>query len=201
MQGNRISMSQSAQQTSPIPDEAFQLGELHHLGTPVATFKAHYTRSGTAYFYSQVAFLIFALAILLAAFIIFFIYRTHNVLWLFFLIIMLNSFNILNITRRKNKDQPMISPFQRHARIYVYQDGLISLRNKRPVVVRWEQVRQVRYIRPKSQYGRMATVTVVYVDRGATKRLGIASILAIAELDNLGILLEQMYTARKAGMQ
>lgn len=179
-----------------IPDEALRLGKIHHLGTPLAAFKAPYSRSGAAFFYSQVLFLIFALAILLAAIILYFGSHTHNVIWLFFLILVLNSFNILNVTRRKNKDQPILSPFEQHRRIYVYQDGVISIRDKQPVVVRWEQVQQVRYIRPKSLYGRTATITVVYSDRGTTKRVGIANILTNADMDSLGTLLEQMYTAR-----
>ena len=191
-------MSHNASQSSTILSEALQLDEIYHLGTPIATFKPHYSRSGVAFFYSQVLFLVFALAILLTALILYFSNHTHNVIWLFFLIIVLNSFNILNITRRKNKDQPIISPFEQNRRIYVYQDGLISIRNKQPVVVRWEQVQQVHYIRPKSLYGRTATITIVYSDRGATKRIGIANILPNADMDALGTLLEQMYTARKA---
>ena len=184
-----------------MPDEAFQLGQTYHLGTPIATFKPQYSRSGAAFFYSQVLFLVFALAILLAALILYFSNHTHNVIWLFFLIIVLNSFNILNVTRRKNKGQPIISPFEQNRRIYVYQYGLISIRSKQPVVVRWEQVQQVRYIRPKSLYGRTATITVVYSDRGATKRLSIGNILTNAEMDSLGTLLEQMYAARKANIE
>ena len=193
-------MAQSAQ-TSSLSNEGLRLGETYHLGTPIATFRPHYSRSGTAFFYSQVLFLVFALAILLAAIIIYLGDHTHNVLWLFFLILVLNSFNILNITRRKNKDQPIISPFEQHRRIYVYQDGIISIRSTQPVVVRWEQVRQVRYIRPRSLYGRMATITVVYSDRGTIKRLGIGNILPNADMDSLGTLLEQMYTARKANRE
>lgn len=175
-----------------MPDEAFQLGQTYHLGTPMAAFRPKYSRSGAAFFYSQVLFLVFALAILLAALIFYFSNHTHNVIWLFFLIIVLNSFNILNVTRRKNKGQPIISPFEQNRRIYVYQDGLISIRSKQPIVVRWEQVRQVRYNRPKSLYGRTATITVVYADRGMIKRLGIGNILTNAEMDRLGTLLEQL---------
>ena len=192
-------MTQSAQ--TAMPDEAFHLGKTYTLGTPVAAFKPHYSRSGAAFFYSQVLFLVFALAILLAAIILYLGDHTHNVLWLFFLILVLNSFNILNVTRRKNKDQPVLSPFEQHRRIYVYHDGLISIRSTHPVVVRWEQVRQVRYIRSKSLYGRTATITVVYSDRGATKRLGIGNILTNADMESLGTLLEQMYAARKANME
>lgn len=179
-----------------------QLSEMHHLGSPLAAYRAHYSRSGAAFFFTQVVFLLFSLAVLLAALLIFFIYHTRDVYWLFYLIIALNSFNLLTITRRKNKDQPIVSPFERNARIYVYQDGLIYIRSTHPVVVRWEQVRQVRYIRPKSQYGRTAAVTVVYTARGTTKRLGIGNILTNAELDALGMLLEEMYiayTAQKRG--
>ena len=179
-------------QTSSLSNEALQLGETYHLGTPIAAFKAHYSRSGSAFFYSQVLFLAFALAILLVALILYFDNHTHNVIWLFFLILVLNSYNILNITRRKNKDQPVISPFEQHRRIYVYQDGFISIRSRQPVVVRWEQVQQVRYIRPKSLYGRAATITVVYADRGTIKRLGIGNILTNADMERLGTLLEQM---------
>lgn len=186
---------------SSIPDEALQLGEAHHLGAPVAAFKAPYSRSGAAYFYSQVVYMILALIMLFAAIFYSFGYHMHNALWLFYIIVALNSFNILTITRRKNKDQPIISPFERHRRIYVYQGGFISLRTMQPVVVRWEQVQQVRYIRPKSLYGRTATLTIVYSDRGTTKRVGIANTLTNADMDSLGTLLKQMYAAWKADMK
>lgn len=204
LQGNRIDMpyntSQSAQNLH-TSSESLRLGETYHLGMLIATFKPHYSRSGAAFFYSQVLFLVFALAILITAFILYFSNYTHNVIWLFFLIIVLNSFNILNVTRRKNKGQPIISPFEQHRRIYVYQNGLISIRSKQPVVMRWEQVRQVRYIRPKTLYGRTATITIVYSDRGATKRIGIANVLTNADMDSLGTLLEQMYATWKANME
>jgi len=189
--------SQSMQLPS-LPDEAFQLGEAHHLGTPIAAYRAHYSRSGAAFLFTQVLFLVFSLGVLVAALLIFFVYHTHNTLWLFYLIIALSSFNFIAIARRKNKDQPVVSPFERKVRIYVYKAGLIYIRNTRPIVIRWEQVRQVRYIRPKVQYGRTASVSVIYTDRGVTKRVGVGNILTNDELDALGTLFEQTYSERKA---
>jgi hypothetical protein len=184
-----------------MPDEAVQLGEQYALGTPLSTYKAHYSRAGMRFFYSQVAFMVLALIFLTTTLVATFVYHQHNITWILFVMIMLNSLNILNITRRKDKTLPVVSPFERNVRVYVYSGGLIYIRKVQPVVVRWGQVQQVRYIRPSGPMGRQASVTIVYKSNDATKRVGVGNILTNEELDALGTQVERLWMVARSGMQ
>jgi hypothetical protein len=129
----------------PLPDEAYQLGDIYQLGSPTAVYRVSYSRNDRFLLWSQVASSLLTIAVALAFIVALELFHA-SVAKLFFpvlvLLVALNFANTFRAARRKSRS--VYDPFTRKLRVYLYEQGLIQLRTTRPIVVRWEEITRVR---------------------------------------------------------
>ncbi len=131
----------------PLPDEAYRLGETYALGAPVGVYRTRYSQASRVFFWSQVVLagleVVVAVGFLVAAEV--FHARVANLFLLVLLIFFALNIGSTARSLRYTKGRVPYVPFTRNLRVYVYQNGLIRLRTTRPEVLRWSEIRQVRY--------------------------------------------------------
>ena len=148
-----------------IPEEAYQLGETYHLGTPLAVYRTHYTRASILFFWSQVALALLAVLVALGFLLALEVFHAHVANLFLPVLLVFFTLNLTSTSRAvRNKGQTSYAPFTSKLRVYVYEDGLIRLRTIQPVVIRWDEIRRVRcyiYADTKNARGFQPSVTVV----------------------------------------
>lgn len=179
-----------------IPQEAYQLGETYHLGTPTAVYRTQYTQADILFFWLQLilSLLTIGTAIgLIVATEVFHIRLTNVSLLVLIVLGALPLASTLRSTRRRMP--PPYVPFTKNLRVYVYEHGLIRLRTVKPEIIRWNDIKRVRcytYQDAQDARGFQPFVTVRRSD-GKSFRFG----ANIGNVTLLGKTIKQEYTKRK----
>ncbi len=188
-------MAQQTSQVQQIPDEAYRLGETYQLGVPTAVYRVIYTRADMFFFWSQIAIFLLMFVVAVALIVALTVFHAHLKSILLPVILALSALNIANYSRAaQRRNKPFVDPFSRNLRVYVYPNGFIRLRNSVPDVVRWDQIKRVRYIHPGSVYGGSIQHSVTVV-RNDGKRMGFGTVLP--KIDELGTIIEHEYYLRR----
>jgi len=182
--------------TQHIPEEAYQLGETYHMGTPLAVFRTHYTQTDKVFFWSQFIISLLTIGISIGFILAIEVFHAHitNIFGpVLLVLIVLNLTNTFRTARRRMR--PSYVPFTDKLRVYVYEDGLIRVRTTQPEVIRWDEIQRVRcstYSDMKNTRGFQPSVKVV---RKNGKSLVFGA--NITDVVLLGQTIEQVYTKRK----
>ena len=181
-----------------IPEEAYQLGEIYHLGPPLAVYRTHYTRASILFFWSQVALALVAVLVAFGFLLALEVFHAHVANLFLPVLLVFFALNITSTSRAsRNKGQTSYTPFTNKLRVYVYEDGLIRLRTTQPVVIHWDEIQRVRcytYSDTKNARGFQPSVTIM---RNNGKSLAFGA--NIADVTLLGRTIEQAYAKRKQG--
>lgn len=179
-----------------IPEEAYQLGETYHLGTPLAVYRTHYTRASKLFFWSQVAIALLAVLVAIGFLLAFEVFHAHVANLFLPVLLVFFALNITSTARAtRNKGQTSYTPFTSKLRVYVYENGLIRLWTTQPEVIRWDEMKRVRcytYSDVKNARGFQPSVTIV---RNHGKSLVFGA--NITDVSLLGKTVEQAYAKRK----
>jgi hypothetical protein len=101
--------------------------------------------------------------------------------------------NLISFILRRHINQPVVSPFMRNLRVYTCTEGLIRLRNRKPNIIRWDQIKRVRYFHRNSLY--KSTVPIVIVYRNDGKMFSFSSIFP--NIDELGTTIEHEFALHR----
>lgn len=189
-----------------FPDEAYELGERYQLGQPLAQYKVVYRPLDVVFFAWM-----FLSGLWLAAWVVVTIVVTVNFLrhlnqplppvwWLLLcgLIPILCSSPLMRKLGKRLNGRGFVSPFSAHLRLYVYPEGFVRLRSRRPLMVRWEQVRRVRVLHP-DYYGRPFDYYIVTVHRADGRVITLTS--ALTGIEELGRMMQgEYYIRRRVGV-
>ena len=148
-----------------IPEEAYQLGNTFHLGTPLAVYRTHYTKASILFFWSQVALALLAVLVALGFLLALEVFHAHVANLFLPVLLVFFTLNITSTSRAvRNKGQTSYTPFTSKLRVYVYEEGLIRLRTTQPEVIRWNEIQRVRcstYADTKNARGFQPSVTII----------------------------------------
>jgi hypothetical protein len=168
--------------------EGYALGERYHLGELQGEYYVTYTRADVRRYRFQV-FLIVVLALFMLVmiayftFIIFYLNGSSNRAFsAYFIPTLINPFIILinpfimlygNSQRRKWGNRPVITPRNRHLRVYVYEDGMVKQTNQKSEVIYWSDLYLIQYEplqpvdlrKPSTTARKMAGIKLVLRDK------------------------------------
>ena len=179
-------------------NEGYSLGERYHLGNLQGEYYVAYTHADVRrYRFHLLIIIIIALYVFaVIAYTIYFFYSIttsegpHNTFPGYLLTVAINPFIILynNSQRRKWGNRPIITPRNRHLRVYVYQDGLVKQTNQKSEVISWSELYRIKYEpllpansqQPATTAKPMAGIKLVLRNKHTIKLNG-----ALRNLDNL----------------
>jgi hypothetical protein len=148
--------------------EAYQLGEIHHLGPLMAIYKTEYTRDDALFSWFMLFFVCLMIAYVCVSIptIIFSPPTGHIFPWYVLIWPFIFMPSIYNTYLRKKLNRSPITFLQRNLRVYLYHDGLIRINNHRQDILYWEQIKWVKKydIRTAKKPYTPASVTVVCKD-------------------------------------
>lgn len=128
--------------------EAYQLGEKYHLGPFVAAYKTEYTRVDRLFAWFTLCFIFIILAYLCIGLISILsagpttrIFPWYLIFFPFYFFPVIYS----NYIRKKLGRSP-VSFFQRNLRVYLYDEGMVRINLHKHVIIRWDQIRQIRVL-------------------------------------------------------
>lgn len=126
--------------------EAYQLGETHQLGSLVATYKTESTRVDVLFSWFMLCYILLVLTYLCAGLISILSSGpyTHIFPWYLFISLFIFFPSIYSNYIRKRLKRPPVTFFQRNLRIYLYDDGLIRINLHKQVIIRWDQIKQIK---------------------------------------------------------
>ena len=179
-------------------NEGYSLGERYHLGQLQGEYYVAYTQAdvrrhrfhilfitiGAIYGFGMIAY---------TTYLLYFLFNNstpHSSFPSYAFIMAINPFLMLygNAQRRKWGNRPIITPRNRHLRVYVYQDGLVKQTNQKSAVIRWSDLYRIKYepllpINPKQSTSTakpMAGIQLLLSNKHTIKLNG-----ALRNLDNL----------------
>jgi len=135
--------------------EATQLGEQYHLGSLLETYRVEYSRESILVFRLLMTMMLLVTIAGCSVIGSLVLFKTHIPYYFTFLLTLLLA--VLNIPlyrlgRNKKVSPPVpYNPSLRNLRVYIYENGLVRLRSRKPEVILWNKMKHVQRI-PLNRY-------------------------------------------------